>query len=75
MASHEFGAAINATMGISYGSLINLSEVMHTVWAAMLHYDSGSELSAVAAWITLGLVSAICVWLLRRRIRTFEVIR
>jgi ABC-2 type transport system permease protein len=70
-----FGAAINSTMGITSGSLINLSQVMHAVWGSMLRYDTGLELSVTASWVVLALVSAISLWLLRRRIRTFEVIR
>ena len=28
-----------------------------------------------SAWIALGVVMAICLWLLNRRIRSFEVIK
>jgi len=70
-----FASAINGVMNIEKGSLIDLSEVIHTVWADMLRYDNGGELSVSSAWIALGVAAAICVWILNRRIRSFEVIK
>lgn len=70
-----FGSAINGVMNIDNGSLIDLPEVMRTIWADMLRYDNGSELNVTAAWIALGVAAAICMWILNRRIRSFEVIK
>src|SRR5262245_52409217 len=70
-----FGAAINQTMRVNAGSLIDLMEVMRTVWADLLHHDSGTQMSVAGAWTALGLAFAICLWLLSKRIRTFEVIK
>jgi ABC-2 type transport system permease protein len=70
-----FGGAINGVMNIENGSLIDLAEVMRAVWADMLRYDNGSEISVSAAWTTLGVTTALCIWILNRRIRSFEVIK
>jgi hypothetical protein len=32
-------------------------------------------MSVTSAWIAVGILMAICLWLLNRRIRTFEVIK
>jgi ABC-2 type transport system permease protein len=69
------GNAINQVMHTSYGSLIDLTEVVHTVWADLLRYDSGATLSVAYAWTVLVLACVLCAWLLARRIRAFEVVK
>jgi ABC-2 type transport system permease protein len=70
-----FGAAINNIMRTTNGSLINLSQVVHTIWAELFAYDSGSEMSMTGAWTVLIVTAALCCWLLAKRIRPFEVVR
>ena len=70
-----FGAAINQVLRTSYGSFLDLTEVIHTIWSDLFRYDSGSEMSLGGAWIMLAVISALCCWLLARRIRPFEVIK
>jgi hypothetical protein len=67
--------AINLVMGIESGSLFDVTKVIQTVWAEMLRYDNGSDISVSSAWFVLAVVAAICLWLLNRRIRSFEVIK
>lgn len=68
-------SAINLVMGIESGSLFDVSKVIQTIWADLLRYDNGSELSVFNAWIAVGIAMAACLWLLNRRIRSFEVIK
>ena len=70
-----FGGAINNVMRVNAGSLIDLNEVVRTIWANLLRYDSGTELSVTSAWLVLAVACAICLWLLHKRIRTFEVVK
>jgi hypothetical protein len=70
-----FASAINGVMNIEKGSLIDIMEVILTIWADMLRYDNGSELTVSSAWIALAVVTGICVWILNRRIRSFEVVK
>ena len=67
--------AINLVMGIEAGSLFDLSKVIQTVWADLLRYDNGSNMTVWSAWVAVGIAVAICLWLLNRRIRSFEVIK
>jgi ABC-2 type transport system permease protein len=67
--------AINLVMGIDSGSLFDLSKDIQTVWADLLRYDNGSNTTVASAWLALGTATAICCWLLNRRIRSFEVIK
>jgi ABC-2 type transport system permease protein len=70
-----FGAAINSLMRTNYGALIDLTQVAHTIWSYLFRYDTGTEVSLTRAWIVLGVVSLICLWLLAKRIRPFEIIK
>jgi ABC-2 type transport system permease protein len=70
-----FGTAINAIMRTRYGSLINLTDVMYTIWTKLFRYDPESGISLASAWTCLGLVCALSLWLLMRRVRAFEVIK
>jgi len=69
------GAAINSVMNIESGSLVDLMQVIHAIWADLFRYDNQSDLSVTSAWIVVGIVTAVCVWLLNRKVRTFEVIK
>jgi ABC-2 type transport system permease protein len=70
-----FGTAINAIMRTRNGSLINLTEVMYTIWTKLFRYEPESGISLGSCWIVLGLVCVACLWLLMRRVRAFEVIK
>ena len=70
-----FGAAIDQVMRTNYGALIDLTQVVHTVQADLLRYDSGTDMAVSSAWIVLAVVCAICLFLLARRVRAFEVVR
>ena len=70
-----FGSAIDSVMRTNYGSLINLTQVSHTVQADLLRYDSGTEMSTGAAWIVLLITGGLCMALLAKRVRAFEVVK
>jgi ABC-2 type transport system permease protein len=70
-----FGSAINSVMRTDLGALVDLTQVAHRIQAELLRYDSGAEMSVADAWIVLGVASALCLLLLSRRVRAFEVVR
>jgi len=70
-----FAQAINQILRTRDGSLINLSEVIHTIWGDFFRCSRGADLSALQAWIVLGVTCVLCLGLLTRRIRGFEVIK
>jgi ABC-2 type transport system permease protein len=69
------GAVINGVLRTQLGSLIDLTQVAHTVWSDLFRYDSGTEMSVPQAWFVLGAVGALSLWMFIRRVRAFEVIR
>ena len=70
-----FGTALNSVMRTKYGTLLNLTEVMFTVWSKLFRWPSDTGISVESAWICLGVVCAVCLWLLVRRVRAFEVVK
>ncbi len=70
-----FGAALNSVMRTKYGTLLNLTDVMFIVWSKLFKVPSDSGISTEAAWICIGVVCAICLWMLVRRVRAFEVVK
>jgi hypothetical protein len=41
----------------------------------MLHYDTGNSISLTQAWTVLAIVCLICLWLLSKKVRAFEVVK
>ncbi len=70
-----FGSAINAVMRTHYGSLINLSQVLNTVWAGVFRQNLDTGLDVLDAWNALAGASLICLWLLFKKVRAFEVVK
>jgi ABC-2 type transport system permease protein len=70
-----FGAMINTVMRTKNGFLIDIMHMMATAWGQLLHYDGGNGTTPAQAWSMLALVSAICLWLLSKKVRAFEVVK
>ena len=70
-----FGSALNSVMRTQYGTLLNLTQVMYIVWSKLFRQTPDTGISVQAAWICLGVVCAICLWMLLRRVRPFEVVK
>jgi ABC-2 type transport system permease protein len=70
-----FGHAINGVLRIKSGTLIDLTEVNSTIWGAMFRYDTGTGLDLTNAWMALGIACGLCLWLLMKKVRAFEVVK
>jgi len=70
-----FGQAINAVMRTQSGNFFNLAFLMGTVWNAMFQVDVDHAIPVVQAWTALVAYCAICLGLLMRRVRAYEVIQ
>jgi ABC-2 type transport system permease protein len=70
-----FGTAINSIVRTKYGTLIDLAQVMSNIWSQMFRSDTPPDVPAADAWIALAVACAICLWLLARRVKAFEVIK
>jgi len=70
-----FGQAINAVLRTDSGYFFNLGYLMATVWNALFRTDRMQVISISQAWAALLFYCGVCLWLLLRKVRAFEVIR
>ena len=79
--SNAIGFTINGVLQTRWGSLFNLSIIMKTIEDSLFRQPNSMELPrwmvlpAPAAWIMFGLFLAMCLLLLSRRVRAYEVVR
>src|SRR5579872_4861215 len=70
-----FGQAINAVLRTDSGNFFNLAFLMGTVCNSLFRLHSHEAISALQAWVALLVYCAICLGLLMRKVRAYEVIR
>ena len=70
-----FGQAINAVMRTQSGHFIDIVYLIGTVWTSLFRIDNDRGISSSAAWIALLIYCGICLALLVRRVRAYEVVK
>ena len=70
-----FGSALNAIVRTEFGALFDLRQVIRIVFAQMFRDPSPTAVPFSDAWIALAAACAICLWLLSKRVKAFEVVR
>ncbi len=83
--SQGFGAALNEILVTRWGSLLQLNHLIRVVWLSLFGeaQDVGrgyrgvpvGEIPVWSAWVALAVVGLVCLGLLSRRIRAYEVVR
>ena len=68
------GAAINAVMGTTNGYFIDIGHMLSALWASLFRVND-FDTSLGTAVFQLAAVSALCLWLLSRKVRAFEVVK
>jgi ABC-2 type transport system permease protein len=72
----SFGTVVGAGLGMSWGYNLNLPRMMLVVWTALIGLPSETpEVSVVSAAATLAVVCGLSLWILRRKVRAYEVVR
>ena len=74
-AAAGFGQAINQVLHTDSGNLINLAELVRTIWVGLFRLPSRSGLAPESAWMALAGICVICLHLLDRKVRAFEVVK
>lgn len=69
------GSAVNQVLRTQNGYLLNVRQVIYTVWAGLFGVDPGNGLALDSAWMALGAMAGVALWLLLRRVRAFEVVQ
>ena len=70
-----FAQAINAVLQTQSGNFFNVAYLMGTVWNSLFQVDAEHAIPVSQAWIALLLYCAICLGLLMRKVRAYEVVR
>jgi ABC-2 type transport system permease protein len=70
-----FGHAINAVMRIDAGHLADVAYLMTSVWVSLFRIDAERAIPASTAVIALLVYCGICLALLMRKVRAYEVVR
>jgi ABC-2 type transport system permease protein len=70
-----FAQAINAVTRTQSGNFLNLLYLISTVWTSLLRVESDRSLSSGEAWVVLLVYCGICLVLLVRKVRAYEVIK
>ena len=70
-----FSQAVNAVLRTESGYFLNIVYLMGMVWTSLFRMDVEGKISAPQAWLALLAYCGICLALLIRKIRAFEVIK
>lgn len=70
-----FAQAINAVLRTQSGHFIDIVYLMATVWTSLFRIDTDQSMSSLQAWIALLAYCGICLALLVRKVRAYEVVK
>jgi len=70
-----FAQAINAVMRTDSGHFFDVGYLMAAVWIGLFKVDAEHAISAFQACIALLVYCSVCLWLLMRKVRAYEVVR
>jgi ABC-2 type transport system permease protein len=71
-----FGAAINGVMRTNYGTMVDLAQDTFIIWAKLFRLrDANLRLDPLDAANALAAACFICLWLLFKKVRAFEVVK
>ncbi len=66
---------INSILRTDYGSMIDISRIMYTIWSDQFGIETSTGLEAFEAWIGFAAVCIVCLLMLERKIRPKEIVR
>jgi ABC-2 type transport system permease protein len=70
-----FAQAINAVLRTDVGHFFDIGYLMAAVWMDLFQVEAEHAISGGQAWIAILVYCSICLWLLMRKVRAYEVIR
>jgi ABC-2 type transport system permease protein len=66
---------ISQNVSTPWGSLVNIAQMMTVVWGRFFGVEVPFAVPLPAALASLGTVCALCLWLLSRKVRAYEIVR
>ncbi len=70
-----FGEAVNRIVDTRQGSLLNLRAVVDSIDAWLFQVDSWSTVPVGQAWLSLALTLTLCLLVLNRKLKAYEIVR
>jgi hypothetical protein len=70
-----FAQAINGVMRTESGHFFNISYLIATIWKTLFRMDVDLPISATEASVALLIYCAVCLLLLLRKVRAYEVVQ
>jgi len=70
-----FAQAVNAVLRTENGHFFNVAYLMSIVWNSLFLLDSDQAIPVLQAWIALLVYCGICLALLMKKVRAYEVVR
>jgi ABC-2 type transport system permease protein len=70
-----FAQAINAVLRTDLGHFFSIAYLMMAVWNSLFRIDVERAIPALQAWIALLIYCAVCLGLLLKKVRAYEVVR
>lgn len=69
------GSTINSLWDTKGGSFIDLAALINTFWLKIYRQERSTQIEPVTAILVLSLVAGLCLWLVTRKVKAFEVAR
>ena len=66
---------INSILRTDYGSIIDISRIMYTIWSDQLGLEANTGLESYEAWLGFIAVCIVCLLMVERKIRPKEIVR
>jgi ABC-2 type transport system permease protein len=73
--AEPMGEILNFMLDTKWGSLISITDMVAVVWSGLFGVPRPVDVPIGAAWAALLAVCAVCVWLLHRKVRAYEIVR
>ena len=70
-----FALIVRALFHSDWGELVNIKKLIRIVWSGLLRLDPVAGPPVWVAWIALGGIIAFSIWMLRRKIHAYEVVK
>ncbi len=70
-----FAHILELALGTWWGGMLSVWQVIETIWAGLFGLDLPTQLPVGAAWVALIAGTGVCMALLWRRLRAYEVVR
>ncbi len=70
-----FGEAVNQIVDTRKGTLLNLEAVVDSINGWLVQVNSWSSVPVGQAWLSLGVTLALCLLVLNRKLKAYEIVR